>query len=234
MNADLHHLAAAYALDALDADERAAFEAHYPSCEICAAEVVDYRETAAVLAGAASTPAPASLEDKVMAEIARTRQIPPMVPDRVVDLAERRRTRTRRAGLAAAVAAAVIAVVGFAVSLRGTETDEFEAVIEAPDAVVASLEGDTGALQVVWSPGRDQVVVMGSGLPHPGAGNIYELWFLLDEGVAPAGLFTPNANGIIRAVLDVDDIDGGGFGVTIEPDGGSEQPTGAVLYAGMV
>ena len=28
---DIHHLAAAYALDALDSHERAAFEAHYPA-----------------------------------------------------------------------------------------------------------------------------------------------------------------------------------------------------------
>lgn len=234
MNADLHHLAAAYALDALDADERAAFEAHYPSCEICSAEVVDYRETAAVLAGATATPAPAGLEDKVMAAVARTRQIPPMVPDRVVDLAERRRTRTHRTGLIAAAAAVVIVVVGLTVSLRGTDADGVETVLEAPDAVVTSLEGEAGRLQVIWSPDLDRVAVIGSDLPDPGPGMTYELWFLLDDEVAPAGLFAPDDNGLIRAVLDVDDIDGGGFGVTIEPEAGSPQPTGDVLYAGTV
>ncbi|MDW3220422.1 MAG: anti-sigma factor [Acidimicrobiales bacterium] len=235
MNADLHHLAAAYALDALDDDERAAFEAHYPTCDICSSDVVDYRETAAVLASADAAPAPAGLGDRVMAEIAQTRQIPPIVPDRVVDLADRRRNRTRRAGFLAAAAAAVIAIVGFAVSLRGTSgTDDFERVLGEPDAVVLSLEGDDGEIRVVWSAALDQVVVIGNGLADPGPGFIYELWFLLDEGVAPAGLFRPDDNGVLRAVLDVDDIDGGGFGVTIEPAGGSDQPTGAVLYAGTV
>lgn len=235
MNADLHHLAAAYALDALDEDERTAFEAHYPACDICSSDVVDYRETAAVLAAADAVPAPAGLGDRVMVEIAQTRQISPIVPDRVVDLADRRRSRTRRAGFLAAAAAAVIAIVGFAVSLRGTtETDEFERVIEEPDAVVLSLDGDDGAIRVVWSAALDQVVVIGNGLADPGAGNIYELWFLLDEGVAPAGLFRPDDNGVLRTVLDVDDIDGTGFGVTIEPAGGSDQPTGPVLYAGTV
>ena len=39
MNADLHHLAAAYALDALDDIERHEFERHYPTCDICSGEV---------------------------------------------------------------------------------------------------------------------------------------------------------------------------------------------------
>ena len=36
---DVHHLAAAYALDALDDRERMAFEGHYGSCEVCHTDV---------------------------------------------------------------------------------------------------------------------------------------------------------------------------------------------------
>jgi anti-sigma factor RsiW len=36
---DIHQLAAAYALDALDDRERAEFEAHYPTCPVCRPEV---------------------------------------------------------------------------------------------------------------------------------------------------------------------------------------------------
>ena len=61
---DIHHLAAAYALDALDARERAAFEAHYPSCEVCRADVLEFRSTLAVVAEAeadgATTRSPAT------------------------------------------------------------------------------------------------------------------------------------------------------------------------------
>jgi len=56
---DLHHLAGAYALDALDAEERRAFEAHYPTCEICKDEVGDFRAIGAVLAeGVETAPRP--------------------------------------------------------------------------------------------------------------------------------------------------------------------------------
>ena len=39
MNADLHHLSGAYAVDALDDAERAAFEEHLRGCADCRAEV---------------------------------------------------------------------------------------------------------------------------------------------------------------------------------------------------
>ena len=42
---DIHQLAAAYALDAVDERERAEFEAHYPTCPVCRPEVAGFRET---------------------------------------------------------------------------------------------------------------------------------------------------------------------------------------------
>ena len=52
MNADLHHLSGAYAVDALDGAERAAFESHLLGCADCRAEVA---EPLASAAGAALT-----------------------------------------------------------------------------------------------------------------------------------------------------------------------------------
>jgi anti-sigma-K factor RskA len=232
MTSDFHHLAGAYALDALDAEERAAFEAHYPTCDICRVEILEYRETAAALAAAAASAPPAAMKGRVMAEITATRQIPPILPDRVVDLAARRRDRFRRAGVMAAVAAALVAIVGFAAVLLDADgPDEIEAVLAAPDAVVATLEGENGTLQLVWSPERDQVALLGSDVPATAPDQAYALWFLLDDGVAPAGMFRPDDGGTLRSVIDVDDLAGSGFGVTIEPEGGSEQPTTPVIYS---
>ena len=231
MTSDFHHLAGAYALDALDADERAAFEAHYPTCDVCRADVADHRETAAVLASAAAVVPPSAVKGRVMAEISATRQIPPLVADRVVEL-DRHRTRTRRAGALAAVAAALVIIVGFAsLAFDRGGGDDLEAVLAAPDAVVATLDGEEGTLQLVWSAERDQVVLLGRGVPATAPGRTYALWFLLDDGVAPAGLFRPDERGTIRSVLDVDDLRGNGFGVTIEPDAGSPQPTTPVIYS---
>ena len=231
---DLHHLAAAYALDALDADERRRFEAHYPTCAICTQEVAEFRETAANLAEAAAVAPPPDLKARVLAEVGRTQQLPPIVPERVIDLAER---RNRRRGWAMAVvagaAAGLVALLGSAALFwSDSRPDDFTELVAHPDSVITTLDGEDGTLRVVWSPSLDRVGVIGEDLADPGPGRTYELWFLLDDGVAPAALFEPDSDGSIRRIIDVDDIDGGGFGVTIEPDGGSPQPTSDVLYAG--
>ena len=49
-HADVKANAAAYVLGGLDADERAAFEAHLASCAECAAEVQSYRPVTDALA----------------------------------------------------------------------------------------------------------------------------------------------------------------------------------------
>jgi anti-sigma-K factor RskA len=67
--------APAYALGALDADERAAFEVHLAGCAACAADVRAHAEVAAALAHAAAggTPAPPALRARILAEARRSR-----------------------------------------------------------------------------------------------------------------------------------------------------------------
>lgn len=232
MTQDLHHLAAAYALDALDPDERVAFEAHYPSCEICAAEVADFRETAAVLAADVAVSPPADLKASIMAEVAQTRQLSPRRSD-VVELDRVRARRRRLLQGVGAAAAAVLLVVGTVV-VTGSDGDDFGPVLEAADASFVTLEGDAGSIEAIWSDELDQVVVQATGLADPGQGLTYALWSLRDGEAVPAGLFAPDADGSLAAVLDVDDLDPAAWGVTIEPDGGSPQPTGEVLFVGDV
>ena len=228
---DLHHLAAAYALDALDVDERRAFEAHYPTCDICNSEVRDFRTVGAILAeGVESAPRP-GLKSDVMAEIGRTRQVSPLPPT-TDELAERRRV----AGLplAAAAAAVLVVVVGLvALLLRDDALSPTERVLAAPDAVVTTLEGETGSLRIVWSDELDQVAIFGSDLADPGDGMAYALWFVEADGVTPATLFDIDGDDdMVRFADDVADIDPTAWGVTIEPDTGSPQPTGEILYLG--
>jgi anti-sigma-K factor RskA len=226
---DLHHLAAAYVLDALDDAERRAFEDHYPTCEICQQEVTEFRSTAAHLAAAAAATPPAALQQRVMAEIATTRQLAPLSgPVPVDELAAR---RNRRFASVLAVAAAVILLVGasvFIVSSRGGSA--IDDVVAAPDAQVVQLEGETGSVRVVWSPSREQLAVFGNDLPDPGEGKTYELWGILgDAGVRSVGQFDP-VDGTVREVADVGDMAPTAWGITIEPDGGSPAPTTDIIF----
>jgi len=58
METGIHELTAGYALDALDADERTAYEAHLPGCERCQDELASFWQTTEALAVAASAAFP--------------------------------------------------------------------------------------------------------------------------------------------------------------------------------
>src|ERR1035438_2926935 len=78
----MHVLTGSYVLDALSETEREDFERHLQHCPSCAAEVRGLRETAARLAMAKTIRPPAQMEQRVLAETYRTRQLPPTSGER--------------------------------------------------------------------------------------------------------------------------------------------------------
>ncbi|MFJ9544447.1 anti-sigma factor domain-containing protein, partial [Streptomyces sp. NPDC101225] len=229
-----------YALHALSDEECAAFERHLATCEACAQETAELRETAARLGLAvAARPAP-ELRARVLRGIGTVRQETPggSAPARVLRAGLRARALSRWA--LAACLAAVAALAGTTVwqhqqaqdararAHAATRTsDEIAAVLAAPDARTRAAElagGATGAVTV--SRSRDRAVFTVSGMTAPPAGKVYELWF--DDGgtMRPAGLMNPGRGN--QAVLMTGAVDGAsGMGVTVEPTGGSRQPTSA-------
>lgn len=233
MTADFHHLAAAYALDALDEEEARAFEAFLPTCSICSADVAEFREAAAKLASSTATDAPSAVRERVFAEISQVRQIAPSLPDSVVDLAERKRRDLPRRRVLAFAAAAVVAVAGFLAGMQvatTTRNDPTE-LLFADDARTTELVGDAGEASVVWSASQDRAVLVADGLAEPGEGNAYELWLIDAEGPNPTGLFSPQ-DGSIRLALELQGRAPAAWGITIEPDTGSDVPTGEILLVG--
>lgn len=233
MTADLHHLAAPYALDALDEDETRAFEDFYPDCPTCTADVAEFRETTARLAASVATEPPAAVRERVFAEIANVRQIAPSVPAGVVDLAERKRRNLPRKRILAFAAAAVVAVAGFLAGLQiaSVERDNPDELLLAGDARTTALVGDAGVATVVWSASQDRGVLVADGLAEPGEGKSYELWLIDSQGPNPTGLFKPDG-GSVRVAVDLDGRSPAAWGITIEPETGSDTPTGEILLVG--
>ena len=232
---DIHQLAAAYALDAVDERERAEFEAHYPTCPVCRPEVVGYRETLSQLAAASVATPPASMKAVVMAEISTTPQFSPLPSDAVTDLAafRQRRQRTLRA-VTIAAAFVLIATGAFAVGRRSHDTNGYAAtaaaVFSRDDARVVDLTGTgTGEFKVAWSPSSAQVVVIGNGLAAPAPGKAYELWQIDNTGPHAMGLLDKAGNGQVRRVLTVDGSPSD-WAVTVEPQAGVDAPTGEVIF----
>ncbi len=168
-----------------------------------------------------------------MAEVASTSQQPSAAP---IELDQRRRQPARLLMLAAAAVVVIAGTVG-ALAVFGNGSDSRADLIAAPDALTTTLDPTVdqfagATVDVVWSSELDRAIVRASGLPDPGDGMAYELWFVTADGVAPAGLFTPT-DGEADALLELDDVEGVGWGITIEPAAGSPAPTSEIIFSGL-
>lgn len=223
---DVHALSGAYAIDALDDLERAQFERHLGECPECRAEVDSLRETAALLPETTEVTPPPSLRDSVLAGITTVRPLPPLT------VQAPRRRRLRPAALVAA-AAAVIALGAGAVVWQPWADDSSQAPAVTVADVLAAADAeeyvqefpDGSSAKLVRSPSLNKAVIVTDDMAPPPAGKVYELW--LDHegiGMVPAGLMPEQPD--VTMMLEGDPATAIGFGVTVEPEGGSEEPTG--------
>ncbi len=246
---DLHTLTGAYTLDALGDDERHRFEAHLETCDACRREVAELRSVTERLDDASETTPPPGLRERILAAASTTPRSGNADPEHrepapVADLDDRRRRSPRWSERLTAVAAAVlvIAVAGlsYAVVDLNAELAEVERagdqaqatadrlgeVLAAPDAALATAEtGDGATARVVASASRGEAVFVAEGLADAPSGRTYQLWLIDEAGPESAGLFTPGADGRVVQLLTGNVSDSVVVGVTIEPDGGSPEPT---------
>jgi anti-sigma-K factor RskA len=222
---DIHALSGAYAVDAVDDIERASFERHLASCPTCRAEVASLREASALLADAATTPPTPALRDAVLSGITRVRPLPPVTAGGPVH---------RRKWFPALVAAVVLALVGVGGAVWQPWSDDASQTLSATDQVLQDPEAQqvsqtlpNGATAtVVRSPKEHRAVLVTEDLPEPPAGKVYQLWLQTpSEDMVPAGLMPAGGS---TALLDGNADDAIGVGLSLEPAGGSEQPTEVV------
>lgn len=217
---NISSLIAAYAIGAVPEDEIPAIRAHIMSCDECFAEAESYATSLAVLAELVD-PVPVSkgFEDRVLAEI---RSSSP-----ATEKARRRMPRPRTwliAGAATAVAALlVVAAISLVqvVTLQDQYRDVVAALVEDPDAL--TLRGPGGAQAAIASTSTGSVLVA-LDLGEAPAGRDYQLWLMQDGKPQPADTF--DVDGSVVIVESDRSLDGfEGAAVTVEPEGGSEQPT---------
>ncbi len=229
---DVHKLTGAYALDALDDLERVRFEQHLAACEDCRGEVAELRETAALLAETTAVAPPASLRDSVLAGITQIRPLAPEIPRTTPATIAAEQRAGRRAWMPFLVAAALALLVGLGATLtqpwRSDDVPRLtaaEQVIGADDAQEVSLDlGEVGRASVIRSKAEDRAVIRTENMVAAPAGKVYELWLMSDDGTfTSAGLMPDEADQTL--VLDGPAAAAAAVGITVEPDGGSEQPT---------
>lgn len=253
MNADSHLDAAAYALDAMPADEALEFQSHLEGCESCSAELVGFLETAALLGAAQAERPPAGLRAAVMARVAVTPQLPPITEAGPSTTApgeaqapSRRLGAHRASGTAqrwyrrpgALLAAAVAAlVVGGGAIFAVNQVGQNDQVAQTPEQCVAGAadqrqitpaQGSGGTVK--YAPSCGAALLEVTGLPALPSGRTYQLWALAGQQPRSLGVLPDAAAGKPQVVGAQTQPGETVVAITAEPAGGSQQPTLPILW----
>ena len=228
----------AYAIGSLEADEHNRVEEHLLSCWICRDESRTIQEVADELNFAVPVADPSSdLKDRLMQRVESTR---PKAPERVSHPAAARPFWERL--LPAWGLASLLLIVGLAASslilwqrvnhlefatapggMRAVPLSATDAAPLATGFVLVSTDGDDGALVV-------------DGLPPLGESQQYQLWLIRDGQRTSGAIFSTDEKHYggtrIRAPRSL--LEYSAVGITIEPAGGSQQPTGEQVLAGLL
>lgn len=227
MSTDLHTLSGAYALDALSAEEAEEFRRHLEACPACRQEVRELQQAAADMGASETVVPPASLRRRVLAEVDRTPQLRPRdVPGGNVVRLRRRPWATRL--LVAAAAALLVGAAAVGISRLGGEEDqqtllaqEVVQVFEADDAKTTTMEtANGGVISVATSPSRGEMAVDTDELPPLEEGRVYQLWAIQGGSVESVGLLDRERGAAMEMPAPDTEV-----AITVEPEGGSEQPT---------
>ncbi|GAA1146506.1 anti-sigma factor [Ornithinicoccus hortensis] len=245
----MHDLVGAYVLDAVDDRERAAFEAHLAGCADCRREVAELSAPVADLsAGLEETP-PEGLRSRLLEQIAQEPQAQEpqaaqepraLHEDRGVpepSAAEEPRPGRRRAWWVGIAAAAAVGVGAVVVTQWGTGEPEpavvaVQDVLDAPDAQRSTETVDGVTVSVVTSASLNRSAFVAEGMEPAPDGQDYQLWFVHEDGTAvSAGLMPRGEQDTSEVVLEGEAAGAVAVGVTLEPAGGSDQPTSDPLVA---
>ena len=218
-------LVAAYAMDALEPDERDEVRQHLKTCERCRTDLEGFEQTVAWLSLATPpTPVPLGFAERILTRRAGA-------PERASSAAKAPRHRIRTA----LVAAAFVALAAFAtwsgLGLEGSrdelrvQRDVIGALLRDEDKI--ELEGPSEAsAQIV--PTEEGSLFVATGLPPVAENAVYQLWVKEGEVITSAGTFEVlNGLAIVRIERRFGDFSGAL--VTTEPPGGSRQPTSVAV-----
>lgn len=256
--ADVAELLPAYALHAVNEDERAQIEEHLATCELHA-EALEFERVAARLpealsaseereppadlrarileasrdvTPAATTPAattpdattPDATQDSGISWSTDRESGPVAVPSPPPPRAQRESAGLSRFMPYAMAAALAVLVVGFVAFNPLGGSDDVRTVRATADGGLTST--------LVYNATEGEADVSFEGLPALDSQHAYQLWTIgPDAAPASAGLLVRADDGSAEQSLIGTFEDGTTFAITVEPAGGSEQPTTTPLIA---
>jgi anti-sigma-K factor RskA len=247
---ELQDLYPAYALDGVNDDDRARIERHLPQCANCTGVVASYRPVADALAFAApSVDPPADLKSRVLAatmpQLPRTQLVPSWLTPLSIGVSNLFRAPT----ISAVALLLVIGVALWNASLQNQVAQQAELsrqmsieialqrdmlnTMAYADGQPMRLQGTEVASRAVgrlYAPADDTTLALiVNDLPPLPLGKVYQFWLIdLSGNRTSGGTFTVDDRGrgwlLVHAPKPLSNYQG--VGITMEPAGGSPQPTG--------
>ncbi|HEX5837196.1 MAG TPA: anti-sigma factor [Anaerolineales bacterium] len=236
MSDDAHvlDLIPAFAIGALEAEDVARVETHLAGCLICREESRALEEVAAQLrfAAPASAPSP-GLKERLITRVQSTRlQTPVPAPAPSRPWFERLLPAW---GLASLVLLLALGALNLSLWQRFNEAESFtapggmRAVPLSPEDAASRATG----FVLISADGQDGALVV-DGLPPLDEDQEYQLWLIRDGERVSGAIFSTDENSYggtrIRAPLSL--LEYSAVGITVEPAGGSPQPTGERVLGG--
>jgi hypothetical protein len=113
--------------------------------------------------------------------------------------------------------------------------DELKEIVSPATRIVAMAgkEAPEASAKVVWDTTRQTWVIYIFNLPPPPTDKQYQLWYVKGDAKISAAVFDPDPTGqkVLRLDLPPDVVNGlAATAVTLEPRGGSPQPTNTNFY----
>jgi len=116
------------------------------------------------------------------------------------------------------------------------ETEKILDIIRDKDVISVPLAGQqvspTSYAKVYWDKKTNAIYLDAKGLPEPPKGKVYQVWSLKLSPLTPTSLGTLDTftadNSKIFTINNPNESEA--FGITLEPEGGSESPTLEQLY----
>lgn len=242
---DLLDLAAVYALHAVDDRELRDIDAQVADADPSVREqfyaiVRDVRESMARLSSSTAVQPPSTLRTRILANIeAIAHDGPDLVSPLVVSLDARRAARAPRRKFlyaAAAAAAAVVLSIGGVVigqQIVSPQVSVQEQILASPDVrtVAAEIPGG-GVATVIYSRSANAGVLVMNNVTPPSAGTVYQMWLVDEEDhQTSAGIMAPDDVAPSTTAVLPNLGRNTTLGFTVEPPGGSAQPTGDMFAA---
>jgi len=229
----------AYAIGALDGEEVPALQTHLETCESCRAELAEYRLLTDSLLTAIPPKQPsAALRKSLQSRLPSAQKL--ARPSWTFSL------RLSRLALGFAVIALIVLNVVSLAQLRQiqmqqaslmTQVENAQTVLglmSSPTIQMIPISGEQASGTLLLDKGNNKAVLVIQNLPELTENQVYQIWLVKsDGGRDTGGLFRPDSGETYttKVILSPQSISNYvRIGVTVEPVGGSDAPTGERVF----